>query len=184
MLLVDDNGWVAHNSGIAVRERIAAPRADHALAIPGLGLCLPQPLADGWLVRPSGTDQSVSAELNLTHAPALEVSAGGEPWRSTLTNRHAEILLLLHAAGPAGLNAEQLSRGLYGDTAHVVTTRAEVSRLRRAFGTLVETQPYRVASGVVMTVVLGPTDDVAECAFVQSSKSPGVRALAAASRVR
>jgi hypothetical protein len=184
MLLVDDNGWVAHSSGIAVRERIAAPRADRALAIPGLGLCLPQPLADGWLVRPSGTDQSISAELNLTHAPTLEVSAGEEPWRSTLTNRHAEILLLLHAAGSAGLNAEQLSRGLYGDTAHVVTTRAEVSRLRRAFGTLVETQPYRVASGVLMTVVLGPTDDLAECAFVQSSKSPGVRALAAASRVR
>ena len=141
MLLVDDNGWVAHNSGIAVCERIAAPRADRALAIPGLGLCLPQPLTDGWLVRPSGTDQSVSAELNLTHAPTLEVSAGEQPWRSTLTNRHTEILLLLHAAGPAGLNAEQLSRGLYGDTAHVVTTRAEVSRLRRAFGALLQTQP-------------------------------------------
>jgi GAF domain len=183
MLLVDDNGWVAHNSGIAVRERIAAPRADRALAIPGLGLCLPQPLADGWLVRPSGTDLSISAELNLADAPTVEVSAGGEPWLSTLTNRHAEILLLLHAAGPAGLNAEQLSRGLYGDTAHVVTTRAEVSRLRRAFGALVETQPYRVANGVLMTVALGPTDDIAECAFVQSSKSPGVRALAAASRV-
>ena len=183
MLLVDDNGWVAHNSGIAVRERIAAPRTDRALAIPGLGLCLPQPLTDGWLVRPSGTDQSISAELNLADAPTLEVSAGEQPWRSTLTNRHAEILLLLHAAGPAGLNAEQLSRGLYGDTAHVVTTRAEVSRLRRAFGALVETQPYRVASGVLMTVVLGPTDDLAECAFVQSSKSPGVRALAAVSRV-
>jgi GAF domain len=183
MLLVDDDGWVAHNSGIAVRERIAAPRADRALAIPGLGLCLPQPLTDGWLVRPSGTDQSVSAELNLTHAPTLEVSAGGEPWRSTLTNRHAEILLLLHAAGPTGLSADQLSRALYGDAAHVVTTRAEVSRLRRAFGALVETQPYRVANGVLMTVVLGPTDNVAECAFVKLSKSPGVSALAAASRV-
>jgi hypothetical protein len=183
MLLVDDDGWVAHNSGIAVRERIAAPRADRAFAIPGLGLCLPQPLTDGWLVRPSGTDQSVSAELNLTHPPTLEVSAGEQPWRSTLTNRHAEILLLLHAAGPSGLSADQLSRALYGDTAHVVTTRAEVSRLRRAFGALVQTQPYRVANGVLMTLVLGPTDDVAECAFVQSSKSPGVRALAAASRV-
>jgi hypothetical protein len=183
MLLVDDNGWVAHNSGIAVRERIAAPRADRALAIPGLGLCLPQPLADGWLVRPSGTDQSVNAQLNLANTPILEVSTDGEPWRSTLTNRHAEILLLLHAAGPSGLTADQLSRALYGDTAHVVTTRAEVSRLRRAFGALVETQPYRVANGVLMTVVLGPTDNVAECPFVQSSKSPGVRALAAASKV-
>ena len=178
MLLVDDNGWVAHNSGIAVRERIAAPRADRPLAVPGLGLCLPEPLADGWLIRPSGTAQSIKAELNLTHVPTLEVSAGGEPWRSTLTTRHAEILLLLHSSGPTGLNADQLSRSLYGDTAHVVTVRAEVSRLRRAFGALVETQPYRIASGVLMTVVLGPTGDVAGCAFVRSSKSPGVRALA------
>src|SRR5450631_1078350 len=91
------------------------------------------------VARPSGTDQSVSAELNLTHAPSLEVSAGQQPWRSTLTNRHTEILLLLHAAGPSGLSSDQLSRALYGDAAHVVTTRAEVSRLRRAFGALVET---------------------------------------------
>jgi hypothetical protein len=47
----------------------------------------------------------------------------------------------------------------------------------------VETQPYRVENGVLMTVILGPTDDIVECAFVQSSKSPGVRALAAAPRV-
>jgi hypothetical protein len=71
MLLVDDNGWVAPYSGLVVRERIAAPRADRALAIPVLGLCLPQPLADGWLVRPSGADQSICAELNLADAPIL-----------------------------------------------------------------------------------------------------------------
>lgn len=46
-----------------------------------------------------------------------------------------------------------------------------------------DTQPYRVANGALMTVALGPTDDIAECAFVQSSKSPAVRALAAPSRV-
>ncbi len=182
MLLVDENGWVAHSCGIAVRERIAAPRADRALIVPGLGLCLPQLLAHGWLVRPSGTDRSVSAELDLTHVPTLEVSAGGEPWRSTLTTRHAEILLLLHVAGTAGLNAEQLSRSLYGDISHVVTTRAEVSRLRRALGALVQTQPYRLESGVQMTVVLGLTNDAADCAFLRSSNSPGVRSLAGASK--
>jgi hypothetical protein len=133
------------------------------------------------VARPSGTDQSVSAELNLTHAPSLEVSAGQQPWRSTLTNRHTEILLLLHAAGPAGLRAEQLSRGLYGDTAHG-------SRYERRYHDCAAhsehfCRPSPVANGVVITVVLGPTDDAAECAFVQSSKSPGVRALAAGSRV-
>jgi hypothetical protein len=35
-----------------------------------------------------------------------------------------------------------------------------------------------------MTVDLGLTDDAAECAFVRSSSSPGVRSLATASKVR
>lgn len=178
MLLVDRHGWVAHTSGIAVRERIAAPRHDRALAVPGLGLCLPEPLADGWLIRPSGSDPCVVAELDLTSGvPTLEVRADGEPWRSRLTTRHAEILLLLHAAGSAGLTAEQLSRALYGDAEHVVTARAEVSRLRRAFGTLVDTQPYRVASGVRLTIALGPAGTITDYAFVLASTSPGVRAL-------
>ena len=177
MLLVDDHGWVAHSSGIAVRERIAAPRPDRALAVPGLGLCLPEPLAVGWLVRPQGAEDSVVAELHLSGTPTLEVRAGAAPWRTTLTTRHAEILLLLHDAGALGLTAEQLSRRLYGDGAHLVTTRAEVSRLRRALGALVDTQPYRIADGVRLTLALGPCESLSQCAFLSSSTSPGVRAL-------
>ena len=52
LLLVDDHGWVAHHAGIAARDRIQAPREHHALAVPGLGLCLPERLGDGWL-RPA-----------------------------------------------------------------------------------------------------------------------------------
>ncbi|MGB7817286.1 MAG: hypothetical protein WBL35_00930, partial [Ornithinibacter sp.] len=37
LLLVDDDGWVAHHAGVLVHDRIAAPRADHPLAVPGLG---------------------------------------------------------------------------------------------------------------------------------------------------
>ena len=177
MLLVDDHGWVAHSSGIAVRERIAAPRPDRALAVPGLGLCLPEPLAVGWLIRPQGAEDSVVAELHLSGTLTLEVRAGAAPWRTTLTTRHAEILLLLHDAGAPGLTAEQLSRRLYGDGAHLVTTRAEVSRLRRALGALVDTQPYRIADGVRLTLALGPCESLSQCAFLSSSTSPGVRAL-------
>lgn len=177
MLLVDDHGWVAHSSGIAVRERIAAPRPDRALAVPGLGLCLPEPLAVGWLIRPPGAEDSVVAELHLTGTPTLEVRAGAAAWRTTLTTRHAEILLLLHDAGAPGLTAGQLSRRLYGDGAHLVTTRAEVSRLRRALGALVDTQPYRIADGVRLTLALGPSGSLGECAVLRSSTSPGVRAL-------
>jgi hypothetical protein len=69
-----------------------------------------------------------------------------------VTPRHAEILRHLHAAGPAGLSAEALSRALYGDAEHLVTVRAEVSRLRRLLGAIVHTRPYRLAGGVRLTV--------------------------------
>lgn len=153
-LVVDDQGWVAHHSGVATRDRIDAPRADTAIAVPGLGLCLPERLGDGWLVRPTGGDaRLIHAVLDLSGAPTLEVRSPNEPWRTPLSMRHAEILELLYAAGPSGLTAGQLSRSLYGDADHLVTVRAEVSRLRRVIGALVATRPYRVAEGVSLTVV-------------------------------
>ena len=89
VLLVDDHGWVAHHSGIAVRDRIGVPRADRALAVPGMGLCLPERLADGWLVRPPGGGHALTARLDLTSRPVLEVRAEGDPWTISLSRRHA-----------------------------------------------------------------------------------------------
>ena len=157
VLLVDDHGWVAHHSGIAVRDRIGVPRADRMLAVPGMGLCLPERLADGWLVRPPGSGHALFARLDLTSRPVLEVRAEGDPWTISLSRRHAEILELLARAGPAGRTASDLSRTLFGDADHAVTVRAEVSRLRRAVGALVETNPYRLADDVELTVVRPPT---------------------------
>ncbi|WP_167113183.1 helix-turn-helix domain-containing protein [Amycolatopsis viridis] len=151
-LLVDDDGWVAAASGVSVRDRITAPAPGEPIAVPGLGACLPERLADGWLIRPAGPDRRVSLELDLTRTPLLVLQGGDTGWRRTVTRRHAEILALLHRAGPAGLSAEALSRALYGDAEHVVTVRAEVSRLRRLLGALVDTRPYRLADGVRMTV--------------------------------
>ena len=159
LLVVDDHGWVAHHAGIAVRDRIEVPRADRPLAVPGLGLCLPERVGErGWLVRPGATPTAISACLaeDATGTPVLTLASGSGPWRTTLTRRHAEILRLLHGAGPAGLTASQLSTAVFGDTAHVVTVRAEVSRLRRTLGALVATNPYRLADGVTLTV--GPPD--------------------------
>jgi hypothetical protein len=155
LLLVDDHGWVAHHAGIAVRDRIAAPRADRGLAVPGLGVCLPERLAGGWLVRPAGRPRSITARLDLRGRPVLEV-LGDESWRAPLSGRHAEILQLLVRAGPEGLSAGDLSRTLYGDADHAVTVRAEVSRLRRVVGALVATGPYRLANDVVLTLVTAP----------------------------
>ncbi|MEU5850371.1 hypothetical protein [Saccharopolyspora shandongensis] len=49
-----------------------------------------------------------------------------------------------------------MGSALFGDTEHLVTVRAEVSRLRRLHGTLVETRPYRLADGVRLAVHRAP----------------------------
>jgi hypothetical protein len=151
-LLVDDDGWVAHAAGIAPGERIAAPAEGQVLAVPGLGACLPERLADGWLVRPADTERQVWLDLDPGAAPVLRMRSGDTGWCRPVTPRHAEILGCLRAAGPAGLSAEALSRALYGDAEHLVTVRAEVSRLRRLLGAIVDTRPYRLAAGVGLTV--------------------------------
>ena len=152
LLVVDDNGWVAHHSGISRRDRIEVPQAERTLAVPGLGLCLPERIAHGWLVRPRDEARTISARLDLTESPILEVRSGGAPWRTSLTRRHAQILADLATAGGAGRTAAELSTALYGDSAHIVTVRAEVSRLRRVVGALVTTNPYRITDGVRLTV--------------------------------
>ena len=98
LLIVDDHGWVAHTAGVAARDRIAAPRAGTALAVPGLGLCLPERLPEGWLVRPAGPHTPIRATLTLAGAPLLSVCADGSEWRAPLTRRHAEILSLCMVA--------------------------------------------------------------------------------------
>ena len=153
VLVVDDHGWVAHHAGVAARDRVAAPREGHALAVPGLGLCLPERIGTdrlgGWLLRPAGDRSAIVATLT---GQDLVVLSDTAPWRTTLTRRHAQVLRLLAGAGPTGLSAAQLSAALFGDTDHVVSARAEVSRLRRVVGALVATNPYRLAPGVRVTV--------------------------------
>jgi hypothetical protein len=156
LLVVDDHGWVAHHAGVSSRDRIEVPRADRALAVPGLGLCLPERLLDGWLVRPADGARAISARLDLSGPPLLEVRSDVAPWRTTLTPRHAQILEVLGGAGTEGVTAARLSAVIFGDAEHTVTVRAEMSRLRRVIGALVTTNPYRLAEGVTLTVVRVP----------------------------
>ncbi|SDQ78428.1 GAF domain-containing protein [Actinopolyspora saharensis] len=177
-LLVDGHGWVAHSSGVTAGQRTAVPRTDRPVAVPGMGLCFAEPLAGGWLVRPHDEDVALRLLLDLsTGTPAVEVGGRGTPWRSSLGKRHAEILLLLHLAGPEGVSTTTLSRCLHGDAEHAVATRAEVSRLRRLLGGVIGAQPYRVAPEVELRVELGSAERVEDCAFVRDSASPGVRAF-------
>jgi len=64
-----------------------------------------------------------------------------------LSQRHSEILVLL-AARPEGLTAEQLALALYGDRGKPVTARVELSRLRRVLPDWLQTEPYRLAAPV------------------------------------
>ncbi|WP_280232252.1 GAF domain-containing protein [Nocardia cyriacigeorgica] len=178
-LLVDEHGWVAHATGIATTQRIAIPNAERAVHVPGLGICSAEPLRGGWLVRPlgAGGGSGIRLELDLSGAPVVTAVGGESDWRSALSVRHAEILLLLHLRGSRGLTVAELSRAIYGDPDHAVAVRAELSRLRRVLGSIIESRPYRLEPSVRLSVRLGDTDRLADCAFVRTSTAPGVRAL-------
>jgi hypothetical protein len=156
LLVVDDDGWVALRSGLAAGPRVAVPRAGRPVAVAGLGLCLPERLGEGWLLRPHEPRATVTAELDLGAAPVLRVSGDGGCWSAALTRRQAQVLALVARAGHEGTDAAALGRGMFGDDGHVVAARAEVSRLRRVVGDLVATGPYRLADGVALTVRTGP----------------------------
>ncbi len=78
-----------------------------------------------------------------------------------VSRRHAEILLLL-AAHPGGLSADELAVLVDERTLDPVTVRAEVSRLRRTVGEqLVGNRPYRL-TGVLGTDVAQVRQLIAE----------------------
>lgn len=150
-LVVDDDGWVAYRQGVQSQDRVEVPALDRTILIPGAGLCVPEKVTGGWLLRPSADigSQQVSAVLRHTARPAvLEIDSSADPFVVPLTPRRAQILAEITSAGPAGISASELSLKLYGDADHQVTVRAEVSRLRRSIGALIATQPYRWAEGV------------------------------------
>ena len=61
--------------------------------------------------------------------------------------RQGEILALL-ALHPDGLTGEQLTLALYGEHGNPVSTRAQMSKLRRLLGPALASQPYRLLADV------------------------------------
>ncbi len=94
----------------------------------------------------------IELELALGASPQVTVR-GDANWTRALSPRHAQILRALAAVGSAGVDAAGLSEVLFGDREHVVAVRAEVSRLRKHLGAVLQTQPYRFAEGVRVVVI-------------------------------
>jgi transcriptional regulator of acetoin/glycerol metabolism len=103
----------------------------------------------GYLVRPArdGEDRSEKAALHLQALgrSRAEAQLGRAEFR--LTQRHSEIVAIL-AMRPEGVTDHELMLGLYGETRSGVTVRAEISRLRRILGPVIQTRPYRLAADV------------------------------------
>jgi hypothetical protein len=179
-LAIDPQGWVAAVDSLPPHNRIAMPReiTPGRLWFPTLGACDVDPLPGGWLVRlapevAEAHGQVVRATLDLRNpdVPSLQMDGEFGCWRRELSLRHAEIFLAL-AISPGGRFAPELADDLYGDPSRAVTVRAELSRLRKQYGSLLAAQPYRIAGSVSIDVRY--PDDMT--ALLPSSSAPFVRA--------
>ncbi|AUG80196.1 hypothetical protein CFP65_5498 [Kitasatospora sp. MMS16-BH015] len=188
-LVVDQAGWTAATVGLPPVPRLRLPAQGWGATavhwLPSLGECVVEPIADGWLIRPrtgsagEAVEQTAGARIRLDLSapdrPELHVSGSVGSWSHTLSPRHAELLLLL-ALHREGRSAAQLAEALFGDPGRTVTIRAEVSRLRRYLGGLLDHRPYRLTRSAEVTVS-GPADPYD---LLPGAVSPWVRELRAA----
>lgn len=127
----------------SLRDRMSAILA----GTPGPALVVER-IIGGWLLRPTGERRASVILRTSAGLPVLDIDSGADPIVAPLTPRRGQILAAVTSAGPIGNTAAEFSRQLYGDCDHVVTVRAEVSRLRRSIGALLATRPCRWAEGV------------------------------------
>ncbi|NYH55054.1 diguanylate cyclase [Nocardiopsis sinuspersici] len=181
-LVVDDAGWTATAVHMEPVRRVLLPkhRETGTAWLPALGECALEPLPGGWLVRPRPMERSAPSKVTLDlvrSSPTVVVSGPSGEWAHRLTPRHAELLLLL-AVHREGRTGAQLSRDVFGANGHVVTVRAELSRVRRHLGGIIESRPYRFSEEVRVRVSgPGHPEDL-----LPGSMAPGVHALREALR--
>ncbi|MFR0356340.1 GAF domain-containing protein [Streptomyces sediminimaris] len=174
---VDRDGWTAAVTGMPYTGRITLPKSLSAGRrwLHPLGLCTVEPLAEGWLIRawdeplPHGTTRIV-LDLSQPRRWSVTVSGSAGSWCRELSPRHAELLYLL-ALGRDGCSAAGLAEEMFGDPARRVTVRAEMSRVRRYLGGLLEHRPYRFTEGAEVELLLPaePRD------LLPQSTAPAVR---------
>lgn len=161
-LVVAQDGAVAAVTGFSVPEFVPLPDdlAAGAAWLPALGHVTVEPLRGGWLLQlhddaiAAGERDGTIMVLDLAGTePVLRVSGPNGNWTQSPSPRHAEILLSL-VRHREGRSASQLADDLFADSSRTVTVRAEMSRLRRTLGPLLQRQPYRIAVGVEPRLLL------------------------------
>jgi hypothetical protein len=145
-------GQVAASALTLSLVRATVSAVEHELAAHGATLEFPGeggPRLDVLGVSNGLLDPAPARPPGRTHQPPYGTRPdGGAPAAPSgrLSLRHSEILLLL-AAAPRGLGADELAVLLHPGELSDVTVRAEVSRLRRAVGPLLGgSRPYRLAA--------------------------------------
>ncbi|RZU23916.1 GAF domain-containing protein [Streptomyces sp. BK239] len=161
--VVDGDGWTAAVTGMPYVSRIVLPKSPSPGRrwLPVLGWCSVEPLAGGWLVRSAdGAAEpppraATRIVLDVSRAGRWSVTVSGPEgvWSRELTPRHAELLYLL-AVHRGGRSAADLAEDVFGDRGRTVTVRAEMSRVRRYLGALLEHRPYRYGDEVELDVLL------------------------------
>ncbi|MFF3988190.1 GAF domain-containing protein [Streptomyces sp. NPDC001797] len=177
-LVVDADGWTAAVTGMPYLRRLALPKSlsPGRRWLPALGLCAVEPLAGGWLLRavdepaPVGGGRLV-LDLARPRRPSVTVGGGAGSWSHELSPRHAELLYLL-ALRRGGRSAAGLAEDVFGDASRTVTVRAEMSRIRRYLGALLEHRPYRFREDAEVEVLL--PDDPRD--LLPDSTAPAVTA--------
>ncbi|MDH6699697.1 helix-turn-helix domain-containing protein [Streptomyces sp. MAA16] len=160
-LVVDRDGWTAAATGMPYVSRIGLPKSLAAGRrwLPQLGMCVVEPLAGGWLLRAAeraaegGGGARIVLDLTRRRSWSVAVSGAMGSWSHELSPRHAELLCLL-AVRRAGLSAAELAAEVFGDVGRTVTVRAEMSRVRRYLGGLLDHRPYRFCENAEVETLL------------------------------
>ena len=160
-IAVDRYGHVAAASGVSAPSRVELP-SDLTVGevwLPGLGPARAEALPGGWLLRMDpGADLdsavATSLVLDLRAAPRVELVGPSGSFDHRLSPRRTELLAALMLAGAEGRTAAELAADLFADATRVVTVRAELSRIRRVLGSVLLSEPYRLAPSVSTSLLL------------------------------
>lgn len=157
-VVVDDAGWVAALDHVTPHTRIVLPRVltPGRVLLGDLGECDLEPLPGGWLITPTQDREPsgrirVEVDVREPDRPVVRITGSAGGWMHRPSPRHTQILLLL-AAHRDGRTAAQLSSDLFGRADRTITVRAEMSRLRKHFGSLIAAGPYRFVDAADVTV--------------------------------